>query len=229
MSEHERTSRPTIDLGLTEADVDRALATTMERSGRLLRRRTRRRAAFSGLGVVVLLAGGFGVLNSLSEDDGAAVVVGPAGQPGDTVLAPATTTTTSSPVPTIPPGYESGASPEGVNFVLYTGPDDQTTSTAPDNVAIAGGVSDTRLATVHAAAVLPGNVIRVEFDCIFNAADRVESARYFLRGDVVHLDATLSVGRAGAACVEGVGATFELPYASGDLPAEVTVEVERVD
>ena len=79
MSEHEHITRSVdgLDLDLTETDLARALATSLDRGHRLVRRRNQRRAAVGGLGAVALLAGGFGVISSLS-DSGTDVSVTPA-------------------------------------------------------------------------------------------------------------------------------------------------------
>lgn len=99
MSEHESTSRQDDDVNLTEADLARALATSLDRGHRLVRRRNQRRAALGGVGAVALLASGFGVINSLS-DDGTTVSVTPAVEGTSVERTTTTVPATSIPVET---------------------------------------------------------------------------------------------------------------------------------
>ena len=71
---------------LTAADIDEAFHRTMTRSNELSQRRSRRVAALSGLAVVALLLGGYGILKSL-DDGGEGWVTVAALAEGDTPAA----------------------------------------------------------------------------------------------------------------------------------------------
>ncbi len=232
MSENEPMNRP--DDTLSVADVERALVRARSRGQHLLRRRSQRRAALGGLAIAALLAGGFGVLQSI--DDGASVVVTPAGSGGDTVLAPAASTTTSPPVPTI--------------VTTTTAPLDFTTvgtihvASAPSSYP--GGPADPRPTTsvwsgapeigeaavleraeVVAMAVVSPSALRATFACV-GTADRLTLARYFLMDGVVHIDAFIQSVPSATGC-SGDGVTVELPFPEGNLPAEVRWVMEPLE
>lgn len=228
MSEHGTTSRPIDDLGLTSADLERALATTRSRGGRLLRRRQQRRAAFSALGVVALLAGGFGVLNSLSDDAADVVVTpaGPSGAAGDTPLTPAASTTTSPPVsttlvePGAPAGFTRSDLADGVVLLQNGTPPASTTTTAPGGVAIGTAAAVDRRAAVTGFTVEAPRRMSIELACE-GAANHLDRVLYRLADDVVTVQAVMVHDAAEAPCADPVG--VDLTF-SADLPAGVRVE-----
>ena len=118
MSDHLNLSDADVaDAQLSDADIDRALATSLARGSQLVHRRNRRMTVLGGLGAAVLLVGGFGVLNSLGDDG--SIVVDPAQQGAATsttaerstsvvtaLTAPAPSTTVAAPIepaPTVAP------------------------------------------------------------------------------------------------------------------------------
>ncbi len=134
MSEHEHITRSVddldLDLDLTETDLARALATSLDRGHRLVRRRNQRRAAVGGLGAVALLAGGFGVISSLS-DGGTDVSVTPAVE--GTVVKRTTTSSTvpATTIPAVPATVETTIVPDTAVSGSVLAPAASTTTSPP--------------------------------------------------------------------------------------------------
>jgi hypothetical protein len=218
------------EAGLTDEDVDRALAGTIARGDSMLAKRRRRNAFVSGLGVAVLLVGGFGMLRSLADDD--QVVVGNDGSggsvestaPAPTGLAPATSTTKGSSVPTTIRMIASGGllRSESGGVVVLTNPEppeSPPTSTGSNGAVIGGGSSQERSAAVGGRLVGP-DVVRVEIECI-RTNDHLDELRYQLAGDRLTVQATVT--SFGAECAGGPGIAVDLTIPGVPLPADLQV------
>jgi len=217
------------EVQLTDAEIDEAFHRTMTRSNELTQRRSRRVAAVSGVAVVALLLGGYGILKSL-DDGGEAVAV----RQGDDVAAavddPTVAPTTEAAVaatPPVPEGFQLTISGSTYDL-LNTSPSPSTVSPESlDGVAIGSGVTEVRVADIVGSEVLGDGIVRVDFACVRNAADRIDSVRYVLVDNVVSVQASITGGYPGLDCIGGIGASIELPLNDVVLdPAATAVAVQ---
>jgi len=236
VSEHERTSRSTdvLDVALTDADLERAFGRTMDRGRHLVRRRNQRRTALGVLGAAVLLAGGFGVISSLSDDT--PVVVTPAGN-GGKESGPTTSTTNASPGPTstvqdAPMGFvRSETGIEGILRIDNTTPpmggDGQavTTTILEDGteVGIDSAASATRGVPVTGAQRTGDHSVVVSFECD-PAAGYLDHVIYRLQGSTLQVQIALEgVTDIGCTGDRGVELFFPDEVVPADVRAEATI------
>lgn len=217
--------------GLTAADLDRALATSRARGAVLVRRRHRRVVMLGTVAAGVLLLGGFGMLRTLADDNGG-VVVDPAGRGDGKVLAPATSTTTTSSVPTTtvpeaPMGFERRELGAGVVRIDNTTPPLDalgqvvTTTTAPidADVAIAPARSETRDVAITGSERTGDHSLWVSFECD-PLSGYLDHVVYRRAGSVVTVEVTLTGVTTGLDCSGGRG--IELFFPGEALPADVS-------
>lgn len=212
----------------TAAELDRALARSLGRGRRLVRRRQQRRAAAGVLGVAVLMGGGFGVLRSLSEDRPSSTT--PAGQPGATSSGSTASTTNapSAPTTTWPSaaGWPTSVTEGGVVSVTNPEPVRDVTVTAPGGVALGGGVITTRgVEAVFEARRLDDGRVLVRFVCQRGADDHVDVVRLRRTGSAVQVDGEVTGVPGDAPCTGAVGASLAVTVPGGPLPADATVTV----
>ena len=220
------------EVQLTDAEIDEAFHRTMTRSNELTQRRSRRVAAVSGVAVVALLLGGYGILKSL-DDGGEAVVVrqgsdvAAAAGDIDPTVAPTTEAVVAAPPP-VPEGFQltiSGSTYE----LLNTSPSPSTVSPeSPDGVAIGSGVTEVRVADIVGSEVVGDGIVRVDFACVRNAADRIDAVRYTLVANVVNVQGNITGGYPGLDCTGGIGASIELPINDVVLDPATTAVANQI-
>lgn len=220
---------PDPDDALSAADVDRAFGTAVIRGRSLVRRRHRVGLALGGVGIVAVLVGSFGLVRALGDDEpGVEVGVGVPGIAAEPNTEPNAETTTSPPttaapseLPLAPDGYLATALPDGSVALQNAGPPiEAPTVSFPDGVEIGGGLATERAVAVASGEVVSPQVMRVRFVCL-RGNDRIDTVRYRLDSSTVTVDAAITGGGAAApGCGPDDGATIELRFPAGDLPAD---------
>lgn len=217
------------ELGLTDADLDRALATTLDRGNRLVRRRNRRTGLVGGLGIVVLLLGGFGVLRTLSDDD-RGVVVEPAGG-GNQELAPTASTTTTPSVSTTTPSPLGFSRVESGGVLLFTNttPEPNTARDVGGGVSIGGGIVQVRSADLVAASVIDPERVALTFRCERSGDDRLEALRVRVDGSRLVVQGTIIGISGGTECTAGSGTRIEVTLPGAGLSADTEISTDVLE
>ena len=238
MPDHETTTRPGPVVDLSHAELERALGRSVARGRQLVARRARRRAAAGLVGAAALLVGGFGIIESLSDDT--PVVVPPAGRTGGPESGPTASTTNGSSVPAtteaVVPGAPAGFTRTDVGDGLVridndTSIEDLRTPTSPSTM-VGGGVVDIGTAATEVpAAEITGAVrvgdheLRVTYECD-PTATHVGSVIYRLDGSVVRVQVRLE-GVTSVPCSDE--SAVELYFPDESLPVDVRAETARFD